>query len=400
MYEKVFGDKITNSLLGDVSGFHARITENTHLPSNGLTMVVTAGGTGGHMYPAEAVAKEGIRRGYKVHLITDKRGLRYAEGFKDIEISEVTSASVTTGGILSRVAGVLPMCEGVSQAMKIIDKVKPSFIVGFGGYPAVPALTAAVFKGIPIYIHEQNAILGQTNLLFATFAKQVGYSFYGTARLPRKKSNLVGNPVRDNIRAYTKSPYPSLEGFARIQVLIIGGSQGAAVFERIVPKAIQLLPRYIRERLHIVQQMSPEHAETAMQMYRQAGVVFDLYPYIPNMGEQMARSHLVICRSGASTIAELMTVGRPSILVPYPRSKDHQQVLNARLLTERDAGWMIMEYNFTPQVLAAQMRVLFEKPHALQHGAQVAGALGIPNASFLFLNRIEQELALDRPTQL
>jgi UDP-N-acetylglucosamine--N-acetylmuramyl-(pentapeptide) pyrophosphoryl-undecaprenol N-acetylglucosamine transferase len=340
-------------------------------------VVLAAGGTGGHIFPAEALARELLGRGYRVVLMTDRRGSNFS-GDLPVPVYRIRASSFGQG-IFGKIRSVLKMGFGVLQARWHLGKLRPSAVVGFGGYPSVPTLYAAAQMNIPIILHEQNAILGRANRALMNKARVVATSFPQVAGLNSPASaRLVytGNPVRSAFIALRATPYSALSDDGPMKILVIGGSLGAGVFSSVVPQALALMPEQLRRRIVISQQCRKEDIETARSGFAAAGVDVELSPFFYDVPERMAEAHLVICRSGGSTIAELTVIGRPSILVPYPRGFAGEQTANAEAVAEAGGAWLIPEAAFTPESLAIRLESLMALPSSLTKTAAAARAWG------------------------
>uniref|UniRef100_UPI0035CC0C5E undecaprenyldiphospho-muramoylpentapeptide beta-N-acetylglucosaminyltransferase n=1 Tax=uncultured Sphingomonas sp. TaxID=158754 RepID=UPI0035CC0C5E len=345
--------------------------------------VLAAGGTGGHMVPAAALAAELVKRGHYVALISDERGVRFPGLFEGIQ-THILPAGRLTGGPLGWARAARAMLNGRTMAIELYRSFRPDAVIGFGGYPALPALLAAFNQGIPTAVHEQNAVLGRVNRLVARKVGAIATSYAEVARLGPKllpKTRLVGNPVRDAVLALRSKPYPLLEEDGIFRVLVTGGSQGASVLSQVVPDGLSLLPVAFRRRLQVTHQARIEDIESARAKYAELAIAADLATYLPDMPEQLAWAHLVIARAGASTLAELTCAGRPAILVPLPSATDDHQTANAREMTAAGGARTIDQRSFTPIELAKQMQKLGLDPAALLNAAGRARACGRPDAA-------------------
>lgn len=362
--------------------------------------VLAAGGTGGHMVPAASLAAELVRRGHHVSLISDDRGVRFpglfANGPGGVQ-THVLPAGRLAGGPIGWAKAAKAMIEGRAQAIELYKHQKPAAVIGFGGYPALPALLAAFKAGIPTAVHEQNAVLGRVNRLVAGKVDAIATSYANVARLKDKyrgKAHLVGNPVRDAVLALRSQPYPLLEEDGIFRVLVTGGSQGASVLSRVVPDGLSLLPVAFRRRLQVTHQVRIEDIDAARAKYAELSIAAELATYLPDMPEQLAWAHLVIARAGASTLAELTCAGRPAILVPLPSATDDHQTANAREMTEAGGARTIAQPAFIPVELAKQMQRLGLDPAALQNAAGRARSCGRPDAARDLADLVE---SLDAP---
>jgi UDP-N-acetylglucosamine--N-acetylmuramyl-(pentapeptide) pyrophosphoryl-undecaprenol N-acetylglucosamine transferase len=340
-------------------------------------IALAAGGTGGHMFPAEALAQELKRRARRVMLVTDARGDRYAGNFPADEKFLISAASPSVGGPIAKAAAAISLAGGLMKVMAEFRRLKPAAVVGFGGYPSFPAMRAAAMLHIPHGVHEQNGVLGRANRMSIGQAAFLAHGFPVLDRAPaRGRANVVevGNPVRDAVMQAAKTPFePPLSG-APIRLLVFGGSQGAALFSTVVPAAVASLPEALRGRLLVVQQARETETEAVAAAYRAAGVPAEIAPFFKDLPARIAASHLVIARAGASTVTELSMIGRPSILVPLAIAMDDHQTGNARALADAGAAARIGENEFTPERLAAALRPLLEEPSRL--AAMAAAAKG------------------------
>lgn len=344
--------------------------------------VLAAGGTGGHMVPAAALAAELIKRGHYIALVSDERGVRFPGLFDGIQ-THILPAGRLSGGPIGYIKAASAMLKGRAMAIELYKSFRPDAVIGFGGYPALPALLAAFNQGIPTAVHEQNAVLGRVNRLVAGKVDAIATSYEDVARLApklRAKTRLVGNPVRDAVLALRSKPYPLLEEDSIFRVLVTGGSQGASVLSQVVPDGLSLLPVAFRRRLQVTHQARIEDIDACRAKYAELSIAADLATYLPDLPEQLAWAHVVIARAGASTIAELTCAGRPAILVPLPSATDDHQTANAREMTQAGGARTIEQRNFTPVELAKQMQRLGLDPAALQNAAGRARSCGRPDA--------------------
>jgi UDP-N-acetylglucosamine--N-acetylmuramyl-(pentapeptide) pyrophosphoryl-undecaprenol N-acetylglucosamine transferase len=339
-------------------------------------VIIAAGGTGGHMFPARAFADEMGKRGWKVGLISDDRGLRYAENFPAEWKIEVQAASPNMRKPWTLPGAFLSIQKGVGQATAVIKREQPMLVAGFGGYPAYPALAAAKRKGIPIIIHEQNAVLGRVNRQFAKRAKVVASGFKRLDRLPAGSAHLpLGNPVREPIAAKRDVPYPPTDG--ELTVFITGGSQGARILGEAIPLAIaNHIPAPLRSRLRVVQQVRQEQMDEVRAIYDKMMVTAELKPFFDDMPARLAEAHLIIARSGAGTVSEIAAVGRPSILIPLAIAMDDHQAANAEALTDAGAADVMLEANLYPNLLGALLAARLEDGDDLRARAAAAKAAG------------------------
>ena len=345
-------------------------------------IALAAGGTGGHMFPAEALAGELLARGHAVALITDRRGGGFGERLPTVETHRISAGGLAGTGIVGRAQGVVQLGVGFFQARGLLGRLKPSVAVGFGGYASVPTMLAASLSSIPTVLHEQNAVLGRANRLLAKRATRIATSFASVAFMGGgDRAALTGNPVRPGIAALADQPYPPLVPGGAIQILVVGGSQGARVFSRLIPEAVALLPDELQRRLRIAQQARAEDLETARANYAKLAATVELAPFFGDMPERLRAAHLVVCRSGASTVAELTAAGRPAVLIPYPFATDDHQTANARALDTAGAAWLMPEAATTPAMLADRLAALAADSERLGRAGDVARALGRRDAA-------------------
>ncbi|HEY9092372.1 undecaprenyldiphospho-muramoylpentapeptide beta-N-acetylglucosaminyltransferase [Parasphingorhabdus sp.] len=345
--------------------------------------VLAAGGTGGHMIPAYALAKELVQRGHRVALITDERGERIP-GMVDEGQVHVLPAGRITKDPRGWLAGARAIMKGRKMAMQLYDTFQPSAVVGFGGYPAFPALLAANAKDIPTVIHEQNAVLGRVNRLTARSVNAIATSYPDILKLKPKyleKVHLVGNPVREDVIALRDEPYPPLTEDGIFRVLVTGGSQGATILSQVVPDGLALLPMNLRRRLQVTQQCREQDIEHVRAKYAEYDIPAELATYLPDLPERLGWAHLVIGRAGASTIAELTTAGRPAILIPLPIATDDHQTQNVREMVAAGGARAIAQPQFTAKELAKQMQKMALGPDALANAARCARKCGRPDAA-------------------
>lgn len=358
--------------------------------------VLAAGGTGGHMMPAHALAAELMARGHHVALITDERGAKIPGLFDGVQ-THILPAGRITGNPMSWPGGLRAILKGRRMALQLFDTFKPSAVIGFGGYPAYPALIAARAAKIPTAVHEQNAVLGRVNRMVANWVTAIATSYPDVARIASKnlkKVTLVGNPVRDEILELRDRPYPAIDDEAVFSILVVGGSQGATVLSEVVPSGLAMLPPALTRRLQVTQQCRAEDIEAVRERYAGLGIPADLATYMTDMPKKIEWAHLVIARAGASTIAELTAAGRPAILVPLPSATDDHQTANVREMVAAGGARAIAQSLFTPVELAKQMQKLGLEPVGLANAAKAAWGCGRPHATRDLANLVEQ---LGRP---
>ena len=345
--------------------------------------VLAAGGTGGHLIPAFALAIELERRGHHVALITDERGARLP-GKPESLVAHVLPAGRIGKNPLRWPKGIGAILEGKRMAQRLFESFQPSAVVGFGGYPAFPALWAATATGVPSVIHEQNAVLGRVNRLLAGRVSAIATSYRQVNRLKPKfadKVHLVGNPVRAEVLALRDEPFPPFSDEGLLRVLVTGGSQGASVLSEVVPDALAMLPAALRSRLQVTQQCRAEDIEAVRARYAGHDIPAELGTYFENMAARLADAHLFIGRAGASTIAELTAVGRPAILVPLPIATDDHQAANTLEICKAGGARMIRQDRFTASELAKQILAIAQSPETLANAAHAAWNCGYPKAA-------------------
>ena len=344
-------------------------------------VVIGAGGTGGHMFPASAFASEMRSRGWQVGLISDVRGLRYAKQFPADWKEEVKASSPNVRKPWTLPGTIMAMRRGVNEAKAKMKRHCPALVAGFGGYPAYPALSAANQLNIPMIVHEQNAVLGRVNKRFAKVADVVASGFKRLDKLPGGANHIpVGNPVRAPIAAARAQGYPPTDGI--LTILITGGSQGARILGEAIPLAIaNHLPDELKSRLRIMHQVREEQIADVVQIYARAGIESDVETFFDNMSDRLAAAHLVIARSGAGTVSEIAAVGRPSILIPLKIAMDDHQTANAMSLAEIGAADIVAEDNLYPNLLGELLRVSLTNTVDLQKRAALAAEAGSVTAA-------------------
>ena len=348
-----------------------------------MNIILAAGGTGGHMVPAHALAAELKARGHGVMLVTDERGAKYPGLFKDVPV-HILPAGRLGGGPIGLLKALRSVMKGRRQARALYREHRPDVVVGFGGYPAFPALLAANAENLPTVLHEQNAVLGRVNRWLAGKAKAIATSYAEIERLKsahRTKTVLVGNPVREAVVRLGELPFPPFDDSAPLKILVTGGSQGATILGSVVPEGLGLLSNSLRLRLQIVQQCRGDDIEVVRARYTELGIPAELLTYIVDMPARIGDAHLIIARAGASTIAELTAAGRPAILVPLPIATDDHQTINAREMAKAGGARMIVQKDFTPATLAAQVEMIAIDPQALANAAERALSVGRPHAT-------------------
>jgi UDP-N-acetylglucosamine--N-acetylmuramyl-(pentapeptide) pyrophosphoryl-undecaprenol N-acetylglucosamine transferase len=360
------------------------MASDTITPSDGPVVLLAAGGTGGHLFPAEALAEALTRRGMIVDLATDHRAERYGSRFPARDVHIIASETLRGRDPLSvaRAAGRLGV--GVVQALRILGRSNPAVIVGFGGYPTIPPVAAGTLRRTPTIIHEQNAVMGRANRMLAPRVTAIATSFAGVLEAEPKligKVRRTGNPVRAAVIAAAGTPYVAPDATATLRLVVFGGSQGARIMADIVPEAVGRLDVQLQRRLAVVQQAREEDLVRVRQSYADAQVAAEVAPFFADLPARIAASHLVVARSGASTVAELTAIGRSAILVPLPHALDQDQSANAGVL-ERAGGAICLPQNeFTPERLARELSALASAPQKLVAMAAAARSQGALDAA-------------------
>jgi UDP-N-acetylglucosamine--N-acetylmuramyl-(pentapeptide) pyrophosphoryl-undecaprenol N-acetylglucosamine transferase len=356
-------------------------------------LVIAAGGTGGHMFPAQSLAEEMLARGWRVVLATDARGARYARGFPDaVPVEVLPSATPARGGLLARAAVPFRIAAGIAGAVLNFRRDRPAAVAGFGGYPSIPALGGALALRLPRLIHEQNGVLGRVNERFATRVDAVACGTWPTDLPEGVEGVHVGNPVRAAIRGREGAPYIP-PGDYPMNVLVLGGSQGARVLTDVVPEALARLPEPLRRHLRVAHQARPEDEMRALDAYEAAGIDAEVRPFFDDVPNRMADAQLVIARSGASTVADLTVIGRPAILVPLATAIRDEQTANARALTQAGAAILMPERRFDPASLAENAELILTNPEGAQRMARAALALAVPDAAERLADLVERVAA-------
>ena len=349
----------------------------------GPTIVLSAGGTGGHMFPAEALARTLLAEGCTVRLITDDRGGAFGGALPEVAVDRIAAAQIGRGPI-GKLKTLAAMARGYRQAGKLLRRAAPAAVVGFGGYATWSTMTAACARRLPTAIHEQNAVLGRVNRRLASRVDRIATAFPDVSRLPADRADRAvqtGNPVRPAVLAAASTPYPVPSGGAPLRLVVVGGSQGARVLSQVVPPALAALPEDLRRRLSVTQQCRPEDLDGVRNRYGELAIAADCASFFDDIPQRLAAGHLAICRSGASTVAELTVIGRPAILVPYPLATDDHQMANARALVEAGGARAIPQPEFSVQRLADELGRLLADPAGLARAAAAAHATAYPDAA-------------------
>jgi UDP-N-acetylglucosamine--N-acetylmuramyl-(pentapeptide) pyrophosphoryl-undecaprenol N-acetylglucosamine transferase len=346
-------------------------------------ILVAAGGTGGHLFPAAALSHALATKGARVRLATDDRAQKYAADFPAEAVHEIVSATPTGRGIGSKFTALLKLANGVLEAYNLAGELRPRAIVGFGGYPTVPPALGAALRGVPLILHEQNAVIGRANKFLSGQAKLIASGFPtldGLAPGLRKRVAYVGNPVRPPVLEAAELPYPAIVD-GKLRLLVTGGSQGARVFSDVVPEALALLTEAERARISVTQQVREEDISRVREAYARLKIAAEVAPFFADLPKRMAESHYVIARSGASTVSELALIGRPALLVPYPHALDADQAANAAHLAATGAAEVVRQINFTPIGLSERLREALQKPEELAKRAGAAKGAGVADAA-------------------
>ena len=360
--------------------------------SQSKMIVLAAGGTGGHVFPAFALAEELMRRGYALACVTDRRGTA-ALSRSNLSLHTVVSSGFGSDrlfGTVAFISGSARLTWDLSKTWFLLRKLQPLVVTGFGGYASVPTTAAAVLAGYPTVVHEQNAVLGRANRLLMPWVSRVAVSSLRTFHC-RKKASLeqTGVPVRREMRKIRDLPYIPPHSGNGVRVLIVGGSQGARVFSEVIPATMGLLPVALRRRLQVSQQVRAEDCMRVVAAYGHLGIAVEAEPFFSDLPTRLAAAHLVIARAGASTVAELTVSGRPAILVPYPHARDDHQTANARVLAEAGGAWMLSQDALTPERLAMRLQTLLSLPNLLTQTAMRARSIASPDAAQLLADIVE-----------
>lgn len=354
------------------------------------TILLAAGGTGGHLFPAEALAHELAARGWSVHLATDERAERFAGQFPAVAVHPIPSATFGSKNPLALLRAFWKIWRGVRRASALIGRLRPAVVVGFGGYPTLPPLYAATRRRVPTLIHEQNAVMGRANRALAGRASAIAGGFLPEdASAAGARTVTTGNPVRPAVLEAAKTPYAASRAGEPFRLLVFGGSQGAQFFSEAVPAAIALMPPALRQRLSVTQQARREDADTVRQAYAALGMEAQVSPFFTDMAERIAAAHLVISRSGASTVSEIAAIGRPALMVPYPYALDHDQAANAAALAAAGGAEVHPQSTLSPERIAGLLGQLMDDPQKLSGMAAAAKTAGKPDAARLLADLTE-----------
>ena len=357
------------------------------------TILLAAGGTGGHLFPAAALGAALAKRGYVIDLATDARALKFGADFPARAVHVLPSATPTSVGLIGKLGAALTLGRGALAAYALLGRLKPAIVVGFGGYPTVPPLKAAALRKIPTVIHEGNAVIGRANTFLAAGATRIASGFPTLGGLPvslKGKLTFTGNPLRPNVIEAAKRPYPALDG--PIRLLVTGGSQGARVMSDVVPAAFALLSAQERVCFTLVMQARGEDGARVGAALKAIAMPAEIAEFFRDLPERIAASHLIVSRAGASTTSEIAAIGRASILVPFPHALDQDQAANAKALNDSGAAQVVMQDNFTPDFLAAALRDALADPGKLAARAQAAKAAGVTDAAERLADLVEDAI--------
>jgi UDP-N-acetylglucosamine--N-acetylmuramyl-(pentapeptide) pyrophosphoryl-undecaprenol N-acetylglucosamine transferase len=349
-----------------------------------------AGGTGGHLFPAEALSAELTKRGWVTHLLTDTRAERFVSGFPAERTHRIPSATIAGGNPISLIKSLFQLGFGTLKAMKWARRVKPTIVIGFGGYPSLPPVLGGHLASVPTLIHEQNAVPGRANRLLSRFVTGIAGGFLDdTAGAFANKTIATGNPVRPPVIEASNVPFVASKPNEPFQLLVFGGSQGAQFFSTAIPAAIALLPVDLRNRLLVTQQARNDDLDIAKATYAALGMTPELAPFFSDMPARIAKAHFVISRSGASTVSEIAAIGRPALLVPYPHALDHDQAANAAKLAKTGGVEVAKQDTLTPENIAERLAEAMNNPAELTQKANAAKSAGRPNAAVLLADLVE-----------
>ncbi len=346
--------------------------------------MLAAGGTGGHLFPAYALCEELKRRGLNVHIVTDERIDDFGGETPANEMHVVPSATLKSRNPLALIRTVFTLGIGTIKALMLLRRIKPGFVLGFGGYPTFPPVLAASLLGIKTGLHDQNAVMGRANRMLASKVDVIATSFERVKYLPessKAKTHFTGNPVRDAVIAVADTPYQAPLFNETFKLLIFGGSQGARFFSEFFPAALAKLDDDLRKRLLVVQQCRREDLKATEAIYAQAGIANECALFFADLPKRISEAHLVISRSGASTVTELAVCGRPAIMVPLPHALDNDQLHNARRLVDVNGGWIMEQNQITEEKFLDQFKALAAMPSDLQNAANAAKSIGQPRAT-------------------
>ncbi len=361
-------------------------------------VVVAAGGTGGHLFPAAALAHVLATRDCEIHLVTDERAAKFGGDFPAYAIHKVAAATPSSGAMFSRATAIFTLIRGTVAAHRLFKRINPRAVIGFGGYPTVPPLLAATRLRVPTLLHEGNAVIGRANRFLASRVDAIAQGFEVLGGLPETlaaKTHLTGNPLRPMVHDARRIAFPDCSS-GKLRILVTGGSQGAAIFSNIVPAAIELMPKAARQSLTIVQQARTEDEERVRDTYRRLGVEAEVKAFFSDLPVRIAQAHLVIARAGASTVAELAVIGRSAILVPLPHALDQDQAANAKQLAATGAAIVVAQSAFSPQWLATALVEAQSDAVSLARRAAAAKRAGIADAAERLADLVQSLMSEDK----
>ena len=342
--------------------------------------LLAAGGTGGHMFPAQALAETLKTQGWDIAMMTDARGQKHAGNIPADPLIEVKAASITPRKPIAAILGTVKLAKGVLQARRFIKDWQPNIVIGFGGYPAFPAMHAAQGLGLPTILHEQNAVLGRVNRVFAAKASHVASGFETLMKCPEEANHIcTGNPLRAQIIDAVPAKYTAPKG--DINILIVGGSLGAKIVSETMPAAIAMLPAKLRKRIKVVQQTRPEFQDFAKETYAKAGVEAVCETFFADIQTHLAKAHYVVGRAGASSVSEIAVMGKPSLLVPLRIAMDDHQTVNAQSLQRLNGADILPESEFTPERVKTTLEERLNDSIWLRTAAAAARGQGRPHAA-------------------
>jgi len=347
------------------------------------SIAVAAGGTGGHLFPAAALSHALAARGFTVHLVTDERAAQYGGDFPAYAVHRLAAATPSGGSLVRRVQAIVTIIRATRAARRLFKKIRPCAVIGFGGYPTVPPVLAASRLGVPVLLHEGNAVIGRANRFLADRVEAIAKGFEVLGGIPNnmaEKTHLTGNPVRPMVIEAARAAFPDYSD-GKLRILVTGGSQGARIFSDIVPDAIELMPVAARQKLLITQQARAEDTERVREAYGRLGVDAEIQSFFADLPVRIAQAHLVIARAGASTISELAVIGRPAILVPLPGAIDQDQAANAEQFAATGAAIVVAQSVFSPQWLATSLVEAQADMDGLARRAAAAKQAGIADAA-------------------
>lgn len=355
-----------------------------------MKIVIATGGTGGHIFPALSLLDEIKKKRHQYLIIADKRFNNFRSSMPKNVNSKIVCSGGLSGGICKRFISLVKIFFGIIQTVFLFIKFKPNIVVSFGGYPAFPSMVVAKLMMVPLLVHEPNSVVGQANKLFINSSTAAAHAFRNTKWLTRKENlYLTGTPVRSDIIKMRNKSYPKLSNTGKIKILIIGGSQGARVLSEVLPEVFAKLPEFLRSRLDIVQQCRREDISSVKKVYQDNKIQAKIEHFFVDMAQKLQEAHIVICRAGATTIAELFAIGRPAVFIPIAGSKENHQMLNAEWVVKQHAGWLIQEKDFKVEYCVDQFEKILKDYKRIELFAQHARGLFLDSSNIL-LNIVEK----------